>query len=163
MVSTLGKSFPKSLTCVKDKGGLFSLTLILIVLPEIKKLWFLSKLSCFLRISPGNMGISFYRWITCFDQSSQYPPSSFFASLSWYRKPGGSPSFAKTWKWLWGSFYWFCGKFQCFQSGYYILAFQKRLPLSSSKNLLPLYWESLLCPDIPVWNTVSLTSTDVLY
>ena len=37
------------------------------------------------------MGISFYCYITCFDQASQYPPSSFFASLSWHPKPARNP------------------------------------------------------------------------
>ena len=33
------------------------------------------------------MGISFYWWITCFDQASQHPPFLFFTNLSWYPKP----------------------------------------------------------------------------
>ena len=33
-------------------------------------------------ISTCNKGISFYWWIICFDQASQYPLSLFFASLS---------------------------------------------------------------------------------
>ena len=41
--------------------------------------------SCFLHRLSLNMGISFY----------------------WY-----SPSFAKTWQWLWDSFYWSCGIFR---------------------------------------------------
>ena len=35
--STLGKYFPKLSTCVKDNEGLFSLALILVVSPKIKK------------------------------------------------------------------------------------------------------------------------------
>ena len=120
-------------------------------------------ISCFLSKLPCNMGINFYWWITCFDQASQYPPFLFFASLSWHFKPAGSLSFVKTWQWLWGSFYWSCGKLQFVQTGYYIPAFQKRLLLSPWKHLLPLNWECLLCLDILVWNTVRLTSTDVLY
>ena len=101
--STSGKYFLKSSTCVKDNEELFSLTLILIVSPEIKKnygFWLNRVISCFLPISPCNMGISFYWWITCFDQASQYPPSLFFATLFWHPKPARSPFFVKTWQWL---------------------------------------------------------------
>ena len=96
-------------------------------------------------MSPCNMGIGVYWWITCFDQASQYPPSLFFASLSWHPKPASSPFFVKIWQWLWDSFYWSCGKFQCVHLGYYIPASQKWLPLSPPKHLLPFHWECLLC------------------
>ena len=42
--STSGKCLPKSSACVIDNGELFSLTLILIVLPETKKLRILLRL-----------------------------------------------------------------------------------------------------------------------
>ena len=61
-------------------------------------------ISCFLPLWPYNIGRRFYWWIT-FDQTSQYAPSLYFARLSWHPKPIGSPSFAKTWQWLCGSFY----------------------------------------------------------
>lgn len=65
-----------------------------------KKLWIFSRLCHFLLflISACNMGRSFYWWITCFHQTSQYPPSLFFASLSWDPKPAGTSSFKKTWQ-----------------------------------------------------------------
>ena len=81
------ESISQSLTCVKDNGELFSLTLILIVSLEIKNYRFC--LNCVI--------------------------SCFFASLSRHSKPAGSPFFAKTWQ-LWSSFYWSCGKLQCAQS-----------------------------------------------
>ena len=60
------------------------------------------------------MGISFWWWMTCFDQASQYPSSLFFESLSWHLKPAVGRSFTKTWQWLWGSFYWSCCSFSAF-------------------------------------------------
>ena len=64
--------------------------------------------------------ITFCWWITCFDWASQYSPSLFFASHSWHPKSAASLSFEKAWQWLWGSFYWSCGKLRCIQSEYYI-------------------------------------------
>ena len=100
-------------------------------------------ISCFLPISPCNMGMSFNWRITCFEQAIQFPPSLFFANISWHPKTAGSPFFKKTWQWLWGYFCWSCGKFQCVQSGYHIPASQKWLPLSPAKHLLPLHWKWL--------------------
>ena len=45
--STSGKCLPKSSTCAIDDGKLFSLTLILIVPPEIKKLCILLRFLAF--------------------------------------------------------------------------------------------------------------------
>ena len=60
------------------------MTLVLIVPPGIKNNGFC--LTCVMSgiflISTCNKGISFYWWIICFDQASQYPLSLFFASLS---------------------------------------------------------------------------------
>ena len=50
--STSGKYLPKSSTCVKNSEELFSVTLILIVSQEIKKLWILPKLCKFLLFAP---------------------------------------------------------------------------------------------------------------
>ena len=140
-----GKYFPKSLTCVKDKRVLRQRETIFTDLDLDCATWNKKNygfcLNCviayFLPISPCNTGINFQWWTTCFDQASQYPSSLFFASLSWHRKLADSPFFEKTWQWLWGSFYWSCGKLQCVQSGYYIQASWKWLPLSSPKHLLP--------------------------
>ena len=60
------------------------MTLVLIVSPEIKNNGFCLTciISCIFLIWTCNKGISFYWWIICFDQASQYPLSLFFASLS---------------------------------------------------------------------------------
>ena len=96
------------------------------------------------------MGMSFNWWITCFEQAIQFPPSLFFGNISWHPKTAGSPFFTKTWQWPWGYFCWSCGKFQYIQSGYYIPASQKWLPLSPAKHLLPLHWKRRLYLDICV-------------
>ena len=53
--SMSGKYFPKLSTWVMDKGRLFSLTLILIVSPEIKKLLILPKLWSFLLLDHNTL------------------------------------------------------------------------------------------------------------
>ena len=55
--STSGKYLPKSSTCVIDNGELFSLTLILIVPPEKKTMYF-TEFMKFLAFTPQHFLIS---------------------------------------------------------------------------------------------------------
>ena len=55
--STSGKCLPKSSTCVIDNGELFSLTLILIVSPEIKKTMYFTEAMKFLAFRPHYLAI----------------------------------------------------------------------------------------------------------
>ena len=55
--STSGKCLPKSSTCVIDNGELFSLILILIVSPEIKKTMYFTEAMKFLAFRPQHFVI----------------------------------------------------------------------------------------------------------
>ena len=80
--STSGKCLPKSSTCVINNGELFSLTLILIVLPEIKKLCILLRLWSFLILDHNTLQ---YEPKLLFMKNLLFPGNSRSSIVSFFR------------------------------------------------------------------------------
>ena len=80
--STSGKCLPKSSACVIDNNELFPLTLILIVLPEIKKLCILLRLLSFLLLDHS---ILYYGHQLLFMKSLSLPGNSRSFITSFFR------------------------------------------------------------------------------
>ena len=147
--------FSKSSTWVMDNGRLFSLTLILIMSPEIKKLLILPRLCSFLLLDHCALKYEHKLW---FIKSLFWPvrsTSSIFILRRYFftAKLADNPSCVRTWRWLSHSFYLLCGKLPCSWEEYCNLASQICSQTFPQEHLLRLHWVCLLCLDILILNT----------